>query len=354
MEQDFDIFEVCGDIKADELALRVMQWLDKNQNNNFFLWVHFREPHVPYDLPPPYNNIYLNDNYNNTNKNVPIVKLGLFGFGGIPEFLAHGKITNIDYYIAQYDGGIKFTDSQIGILLRKLRELKLDKKTLIILTADHGEFLGEHDYYFCHAGLLYDELIRVPLIIRFNKLVSKNKVIDNQVQLINIAPTVLDILGIPGKDNMEGVSLLSLITGKSNYSDLFAFTDCYDSLKSIRTKEWKLIYIKKDKIMKVIEETFPKTASYIRKNSYVREKIDAYSKKFGAFKWGKDVYYLLFNLRNDSNETRNLVKIEKEKFEFLKEKLEDWVNQSNLKNIKSKIILDEETKKKLKSLGYIQ
>ena len=104
----------------------------------------------------------------------------------------------------------RITDAQIGRLLNALKELKIDKNTLIILTADHGEMLGDHNTYFIHASC-YEENIKVPLIIRFPGLFPKGKVISRQVSLVDIAPTILEIAGIRKPYYIQGESLLSFI-----------------------------------------------------------------------------------------------------------------------------------------------
>lgn len=187
----------------------------------------------------------------------------------------------------------------------------LAKKTLIILTADHGEALGEHNLYFTHGEFLYDELLKVPLIIKLEKLLPENKIINHQVRLIDILPTILHILHIRWNKNkqIEGVSFLPLVLRNYKFPELYAFS-VFGNQKSIRTCEWKLI--------------------------------------------SSDKGYELYNLRKDPKELTNLVNTEKEQFEFLKAKLEEWMNRPKPEIKPLKKPLDEETKEKLKSLGYLQ
>jgi arylsulfatase A-like enzyme len=138
--------------------------------------------------------------------------------------------------IAAYDGEIRYTDEEMGKLLTALDSLSLLNNTIIIITADHGEELKDHGL-IGHGHSVYDELIHVPLIIKIPG--AENKVVDDQVELIDIFPTVLDILGISIPNQLEGKSLTRLITGqkklnKTVYSETFNFI-------SVRTPEFKLI-----------------------------------------------------------------------------------------------------------------
>ncbi len=221
----------------------------------------------------------------------------------------NGGIVNPDYYIARYDGAIRAIDHEIGRLLKNLIKLKLDKKTMIIITSDHGELFGEHNYYFLHGWFLYEPLIRVPLIIKYDKIIQRNKIIETQVSAhLDIAPTILDILKIGKIKKMEGVSLLGIILGKRKYPCPYILSDEGHVVKSIIDNEWKLIYTERD-----------------------------------------NTGFELYNLKNDPTELNNLVYLEKNKFEFLKQKLDKY-KHANFQ----KPILAEDAKTRLRSLGYVQ
>ena len=190
--------------------------------------------------------------------------------------------------------------------------LKIYNRTLIIISADHGEMLGEHGYFFHHGCFLYEELIRIPLIINFPNLT--HKIINTQINAhLDIAPTILDILKIRKAKTMIGSSLLPLILGKNRYPHKYVFVDEGVTKKCVRTDEWKLIYT----------------------NRSDKEE------------------YELYNLKGDPQELNNLVSAEKEKFGFLKQKLDDY-KQVGPQNKKSKASLDEATQERLRSLGYLQ
>ncbi len=301
-------------VKINEITDWAINWLQDNKHNKFFLWLYYLDPHAPYTPPEPYDKAFMNDRYYNINKSVPISDDNYFQtpIGEIPRFMVINNITEVDYYISQYDGEIGYVDSQIGRLYKVLKSLHLDKNTIIIITSDHGEAMGEHNLYFRHCTFLYDELIKVPLIIKFSKLMSFGKKIDTQVRSIDIMPTILDILGISINRyrSIQGTSFLPLIFNQKYNFPVFAFSE-FLNRKSIRTKGWKLIYDEEN----------------------------------GQFE--------LYNLKKDPQELNNVVAIEKDKFEFLKHKLNGYIQQASPQSQTSKLIFDEEAKESLKSLGYI-
>jgi len=298
-------------VETNEIVQQTLEWLEKLQNKKFFIWIHFLDyTHAPYLPPPPYNKLFIS---HETNRQVPIGKgFGIKGF--IPDFVAINNITDIDYYISQYDGEIAYIDEQVGKILDKLRNLSLDKNTLIIISADHGESIDEHDFYFQHGYYLFDQLLKVPLIIK-GPTIPEGKIINQQVQMIDITPSILSLLKINVNTTMEGTSLLPIIFGRVN-NKIYAFSEICDGegldLKSIRTEEWKLIH-------------------NLNTNKYE-----------------------LYNLKNNPEETINLVEIQKEQFESLKTELEEWMDRPKPNIIPLTSSLEAETKKRLKSLGYLQ
>jgi len=317
IEKEFDTF-YSGDnkfIKTDEVIQNATEWLRLNKKKRFFLWLFCYDTHAPYRPPFPYNEEFVNDKLRY--ENVRYAPLGngsmkdYDGYKVIPQVVVENNIGDVNYYISQYDGAIRFLDRELGILFAELKRLKLHENTLIVITSDHGESMGEHDFYFMHGQNLYDELIKVPLIIKY-KIIGTNKRIDKQVQSIDILPTILDIAKIKAPREVSGVSLLPLIKN-GRYPVRYAFSEA-PVLKQecIRTEDWKLIYK------------------------------------------GKNDQYELYNLKDDPKETKNLADAEKTQFQSLKKKLHDWINEERPKAITQKQFLDDATKEKLRSLGYNQ
>jgi len=315
INRGFDIF-FEEESKVNLITNKALELINKSKNRPFFLWIHYMDAHSPYLPIPPYDRLFINDEFYDTKKSLPIVEnfSDCYGYNGIPVFIATKKngIDNPDYYVSQYDGAIRTIDTYIGMLINRLKMLKIYNRTLIIISADHGEMLGEHGYFFHHGCFLYEELIRIPLIINFPNLT--HKIINTQINAhLDIAPTILDILKIRKAKTMIGSSLLPLILGKNRYPHKYVFVDEGVTKKCVRTDEWKLIYT----------------------NRSDKEE------------------YELYNLKGDPQELNNLVSAEKEKFGFLKQKLDDY-KQVGPQNKKSKASLDEATQERLRSLGYLQ
>jgi len=297
---------------ADECATRkVIEWIDKNHNKPFFLWVHWFLPHRPYQPPPPYNKLYDSEYSEQINGSVK---------QQAQIFLKKINLTKRDLYhmIALYDGGVNFADAQVGKVLDKLKQLGIEENTLIIISADHGECLYEHDYYFGHDKVLYESTVKIPLVIKYPRKIPKRKTIDALNESIDIMPTILDILGISLPKDIDGKSLLPLIAGKKEKIREEVFIATSGPLEkgkpkyAIRTKEWKFIF----------------TPQENRKE--------------------------LYNLLNDPKEKINLAQIEKKQLKILEKKLNKWMRGFPEKFPEEKDNLAEDIKRNLRSLGYLQ
>lgn len=337
IEQGFNLFITVKN-KADEITRQAMELLKDRRDRNFFLWLHYIDPHGPYTPPSPYNKIYLKDEFYKGDKHLPISSFEFGCYEHIPKYVAQNDITDVDYYISQYDGEIRFTDEQIGVLLKELKRLNLYKDTLIIISADHGEYLGGNNYYFAHAGPPYDESLKVPLIIKCDNLIPKGRVINHQVQSIDIAPTILDILRIDKNKIMEGTSLLSTILG-GKHPSIYAFSSSRFFYNTVRTEQWKLIYAD-NRGYNTIDE---------------KEMFTTLLNRHSGKDCNESEWYELYNLEKDPGELNDLYEVEKEKFEFLRYKLDNWLSQkSKLPKTKTGQHLDEEIKERLRTLGYLQ
>ncbi len=153
---------------AELTNVAVKAWLKDNANQRFFYWAHFFDPHATYLPPEPFRSKY--------SQNL-------------------------------YDGEIAYVDSQIGDLLSYLDELGIRDHTLVIVTADHGEGLGEHGEQ-THSLLIYDGTLHVPMIFSAPGAIPGGKVLQSQVSLVDVMPTLLEMLGVHPPGNLDGRSLL--------------------------------------------------------------------------------------------------------------------------------------------------
>jgi len=194
--------------RASVVTDHALEWLKQNGQKKFFLWAHYYDPHAPYDPPEPYRRSYSKD---------------------------------------LYSGEIAYMDEHVGRLLDWIDQAGLSSRTLIVVTADHGESLGEHGE-MTHGVFLYDSTLHVPLIMA-GPGVPAHKVIDDQVRSIDIMPTVLEFLNLPPGAEAQGVSLWPLIRKGRRVRSNYAYLETlyprtfmgWSELRAMRTDTWKLI-----------------------------------------------------------------------------------------------------------------
>ncbi len=164
--------------KGDKVADAFLSWLDARPRDRFFSWVHFFDPHAPYDPPAAYRD----------------------RFPGDP-----------------YDGEIAFMDHELGRIIDALKAKNVLDRTLIVLAGDHGESLGEHGESD-HGIFIYDATMKVPLILSAPGHLPRGAVVDARVRLIDIMPTILDGLKVAVNPEVQGTSLLPFVEGAGKES----------------------------------------------------------------------------------------------------------------------------------------
>ena len=217
---------------------RVMKWLDANQDKPFFLFLLYFEPHTPYD-PPPEHDLFKNDSYpEETNTGYDLVKGRLFRWANL------GDPKAIDRVVQLYDGKIHFIDHHFGRVLDRLRASGLEKNTIVLLTSDHGELLFSHrsDYMTFDHRSLYDAVMHIPFLL-WGARIPQGKTFDALASHIDIAPTLLDLAGLPPKPDAQGTSLVPLVRGKVKtvHPHVFGEQDISEPLRSVREGRYKLI-----------------------------------------------------------------------------------------------------------------
>ncbi|MBM4245162.1 MAG: DUF229 domain-containing protein [Deltaproteobacteria bacterium] len=202
-DQGFDHYE-DERVKIKRFLQKVEAWLDGHQAERFFLFVHCYDVHTPYTAPDPFGGSFVDPQYRGTFRpnaaNFDAVESGRLSFG--PD--------DLRFAIARYDGGIRHTDHHIGGFLERLEKRGLMDSSVVILTSDHGEEFQEHGG-FQHKKIFRYPNLHVPLIVHAPGR-SPRRVAD-PVELVDVVPTVLDLLGLPPHPGAMGRSLASIVDG---------------------------------------------------------------------------------------------------------------------------------------------
>jgi arylsulfatase A-like enzyme len=204
------------DIAAPRITARVVQKLKAlaASKTRFALWTHLFDPHSKYMDHPEFPSTGS-------------------GFAAIES---------------KYDGEVAFTDKHIGMILDALREVGLAERTIVVLMADHGEAFGEHKFggerMFFHGETIYDELLRVPLAIRVPGL--SPRVVPDPVMLIDLGPTLLDLVGQKAPVSMQGRSLLPAMLGRPLepepvFAELLPVPSWQHKWRAVRLDGWLLL-----------------------------------------------------------------------------------------------------------------
>jgi len=231
-------------VDAEEINAMALPWIRKHKDEDFFIFIHYWDPHSLYLPPEPYRRLFYKGNESDPENHSldvlksqpiwPFVKRHLDAIGE--------NITDIEYVVAQYDGEIRYADDNLGKLLDLLEDLGISDEIVMILTSDHGESLGEHHFYFDHHEV-YETTIRIPLIIRYPQELPRDKRIKDLVQsTICLAPTILNLFGIEVPKVMEGKDLIKTARGEEEgCKEIYVNQGLWTAKRAMRRGRWKLI-----------------------------------------------------------------------------------------------------------------
>jgi arylsulfatase A-like enzyme len=247
----YDILEPWSERPADVVTRSALEWIDLQHDQPFFLFVHYFDPHMPYAPAAPYDTLFDPDYGGTLGASFNIV-----GTAGLREEWV-GQYDSWpdpdkDHIVALYDGEIAFADRAIGELIDGVAKRGLRDRTLVVFLSDHGEEFFDHGG-LDHGHSLFDELIHVPLVVSLPGRISPTTRISQYVRLVDVMPTILDLLGLEQPPHLEGVSLKPLLirTGTPHRGGerLLPPGICYAealrhriTTKSLTAYPWKLIY----------------------------------------------------------------------------------------------------------------
>ena len=208
----------------------------------FFLFLRHMDPHAPYLPPQPYERTFYHGNEcKPRNKSMDPV----MSFKPFRDFFATWMppgITDKDYVIAQYDGAIAYMDACIQTLFTALQARGILDHTIVVLNADHGETLYDHECWFDHHGI-YENVLHVPLILHYGRKVPAGLRVGGYNRHQDLVPTLLELAGIETGIEFDGQSLMSMVRGEvASFDSEFYITECTWMRKhGWRTPEWKLM-----------------------------------------------------------------------------------------------------------------
>ncbi|MBN1273223.1 MAG: sulfatase-like hydrolase/transferase [Candidatus Aminicenantes bacterium] len=309
---------------AKKIHHKLKRYVKKKKNRPVFLYLHYRDIHAPYVPPPPYHKMFLPADIE------PQVDI-------LHETTLSPSRDNIDLWISQYDGEIRYTDDVLKQTFEMLESYGIDKNnSIIIFTSDHGEeFLDEHPDDpggLYHGRTLYHEQIHVPLIMSIPGIKTERKTWDSYIELIDIFPTILDVTKID-KDQfsqIQGKSFLGLILNKEK-KRYFAYSGGNYNRGVLIEKEWKYYFYEK-KIKNGEMNQHRRPTDEVR---YI---------------YGEQ----LFNIIKDPGELKNVLRMHENIVSAMREKYTELISKHMTSQNAPKKQMDEETRKKLKALGYIK
>jgi arylsulfatase A-like enzyme len=301
--------------KAVEIYEEAVGFIKSHVDEDFFLWVHFFDAHTPYEPPAPYDSMF------NGEFKGYIEKPARF----LPESVRWTD-SEIAYQVSLYDGEIRYMDHYIGELINFLEE-KFSEHSVepfITVVADHGECLGElqgrFGFIFGHGKFLYDYPTKVPLIMSWKDKLPQGKVSDSLIESIDIAPTIIDLMGDKKPAQLAGISFSRAV-----------FQD------SIEHKRLAFVQRRIFKMPPKPYLAFDEFAVISQKYKLIENQVKGIE---------------LFDLTADESEEHNLAAAEPDVAEKLRGELRRW--QKEYPQFKSDHVIPEKEIKVLKSLGYLQ
>lgn len=310
--------------RADEFTRGVLNYVDyvtfvenyDGQRTKFFVYLHYLDPHAPYEPPEPYDRLF--------DPRYPGERLTWHPDpsedGTTPE-LPDAELHNLQ---AQYDGETRYFDDNFQFLFSNLEERGFLDNTLIVFVSDHGEEFYEHRG-FGHGGTVFEEVLRVPLILWYPGSLPAGLEVEGSGSQVDLMPTLMELLGLPGLGDFQGRSLLPLVYGEETSAAIYG-----ESSREPPGRE-------------LSSHRFLVRGRYKFIN---QEKPETEQERF------------LFDLQLDPNEQENIYGSEKKIAEEMESLLEHFItlveNDPRYSENLEPVEVDPELQERLRALGYVE
>ena len=317
---------------ARRINSEMRRWLTKKRSHTrpFFMFANYLEAHLKYRPPAPYDKMYLPPG-------CTVQSAGKVSQDAWSYISRTKEMSANDFQIltALYDGEVTYLDGRIGEIYDLLHDVGLLDDTVLIITSDHGENIGDHglmDHQYC----LYDTLLRVPLIIRYPRLFPAGEQVFGQVQLVDVFPTVMDILNTAGetfRQEMQGETLLP------------------DRLDDRQRKFAVAEYLGPQPNIKLLRQRVPGADGRIQMYDRSLACIRVEDFKYIQASDGCDE---LFDIRIDPSEAVNLISSKEQVWRRMRRELAAWQEQTGPAYQAGELLsVDRATRSRLEALGYL-
>lgn len=299
-------------------------WIREHASEPFFVWLHLIGPHEPYLPPASHQGSFTADYEGDLDGSRSALTL----VQRRRRLLDAGELA---YIVSLYDEEVLAVDALVAEVLGALDDLGLRDETLVVLTADHGEELYDHDFYFFHSWSIYDSVLHIPLVMRLPGRIAAGTVIDSIVESVDLAPTLIELLRLSSAETYEGRSLVGLLAGEPARSRDFseAFAELGPEIHSLRTSRWQYI-----------------------QNPKRYSSAGARGERFGHRGFFQIDAEELYDLEADPGQQHNLADLRPDVARAMRKRLGEWLEETPSKLPVSEISPD--ARMELEQLGYIE
>lgn len=211
---------------------QAIDFMTRNRDQRMCVWLSFYEPHSPFNFPVEFASMY-------DPSEIELPATGPADARWVPAIFRDLTDEEKRGITASYYNSVEYLDANVGRILDALEESGLDQSTLVVYVSDHGYLLGHHGRFEKH--MMWEEIVRVPLIIRHPNLDPRAE--SALVEMVDLTPTILDILDVPPLERVDGRSLLGLLEGATAVHRDIVFSEyLHDNKAMVRTDRWKYVF----------------------------------------------------------------------------------------------------------------